>query len=157
MLLVQIFPTLSHHSALSSITSSRSSRLHPVSILSYYCKVLVNQPTLAHLSEGVHRETSLMCSTLLFQQCPACLVHFVWMVLEMGGRWPYSCCFMGCCFQDLFKVAHIILVQFLCSFFSIRLVDVHVMHPYNRSEKRHESSSPSYSQIWINSRADPVC
>ena len=25
---------------------------------------------------------------LLFQQCPASLVHLIWMVLEMGGRWP---------------------------------------------------------------------
>ena len=37
---------------------------------------------------------------LLLQQCPACLVCLIWMVLEMEGRCPYSCCFMGCCFQD---------------------------------------------------------
>ena len=23
----------------------------------------------------------------------------------MGGMWPYSCCFVECCFQDLFKAA----------------------------------------------------
>ena len=23
----------------------------------------------------------------------------------MGGRWPYSFCFVGCCLQDLFKIA----------------------------------------------------
>ena len=27
-----------------------------------------------------------------------------------GGRWLFSCCFVGCCFQDLFKIAHSILV-----------------------------------------------
>ena len=47
-----------------------------------------------------------------------------------GGRWPYSCCFLGCCFEDLFCSS--ILVQFLSSFFSICLASVHVVHPYSR-------------------------
>ena len=50
---------------------------------------------------------------LLFQQYPTYLNHLIWMVLEMGGEWPYSCCFVGCCFQDLFNIAHSILVQLL--------------------------------------------
>ena len=40
-----------------------------------------------------------MSSSLLLQQCPACLVHLTWIVFVMGGRWPYSCCFVGCCLQ----------------------------------------------------------
>ena len=44
------------------------------------------------------------------------------LVLEVGGRWPYSRCCVGCCFQDLFNIAHSILVQFPSSFFSIHLV-----------------------------------
>ena len=40
----------------------------------------------------------------------ACLVHLTWIVF-MGGRWPYSCCFVECCFQDLFKQ----LAAFLCN------------------------------------------
>ena len=40
----------------------------------------------------VHRSTSLISSSLLLQQCPACLVHLTWIVLVMGGRWPYSWC-----------------------------------------------------------------
>ena len=44
-----------------------------------------------------------MSSSLLLQQCPACLVRQTWMVFVMGGRWPYSCCFVGCCRQDLFE------------------------------------------------------
>ena len=31
-------------------------------------------------------------------------------VFVMSGRWPYSCCFMGCCLQDLFIIASRILV-----------------------------------------------
>ena len=40
-------------------------------------------------------------------------------VFMMGGSWPYSCCFMGCCLQDLFNTARSILVKLLSSFFSI--------------------------------------
>ena len=68
----------------------------------------------------------LMSSSLLLQQCPACLVRLIWMVLEMGGWWPYCCCFVGCYLQDFFGIARSILVQFLVSFFSIRLVSPHI-------------------------------
>ena len=27
----------------------------------------------------------------------------------MGGRWPYSCCFVGCCLHELLSIAHSIL------------------------------------------------
>ena len=50
----------------------------------------------------------------------------------MEGRWPYSNCFVRCCFQDLINIADSILVQFPSSFFSICLVIVHVVHPYSR-------------------------
>ena len=59
---------------------------------------------------GVHRSTSLMSSSLLLQQCPACLVRLTWIVFVMGGKWPYSWCLVGCCRQDLFNIAHNILV-----------------------------------------------
>ena len=63
---------------------------------------------------------SVMSSSLLLRLCPACLVRLIWIVLEMRGKWPYRCCFLGCCFQDLFNIARSILVQFPSSFFSIR-------------------------------------
>ena len=59
---------------------------------------------------GVHRSTSLMSSSLLLQQCPACLVRLTWKVFVMGGRWPYSWCFEGCCLPDLFNIARSIFV-----------------------------------------------
>ena len=52
----------------------------------------------------------------------------------MGGRWPCSCCFVGCCFQDLFNIARRILVQFPSSFYSIDLVSVHVVPPDSRHD-----------------------
>ena len=63
--------------------------------------------------------TSLMSSFLLLQQCLTCLVYLIWIVLEIGGRQPYRCCFVGCCFQDLFNMARSILVQFPSSFPSL--------------------------------------
>ena len=52
--------------------------------------------------------------------------------LQMGGRWPYSCCFVICCHLDLFNITHSNLVQFLFSFFSKCLVSIHVVHLYSR-------------------------
>ena len=72
-----------------------------------------------------------MSSSLLLQQYPACLVRPALIVFVMGGTWPYSCCFIGCCLQDLFNIACCILVKLPSSFFSIRLVSVHVVHPYS--------------------------
>ena len=38
-----------------------------------------------------------MILSLLLQQCPVFFVRLTWMVLEMGGKWPYSC-FVSFCF-----------------------------------------------------------
>ena len=55
-------------------------------------------------------EHHLWACPLLLQQCHACLVRLTLIVFVMGGRWPYSCCFVRCCLQDLFKIARSILV-----------------------------------------------
>ena len=73
---------------------------------------------------GVHRTTSLMSSSLLLQQCPACLVRLTCIVFVMGGKWPYSWCLLGCCRQDLFNITLNILVKLPSRFFSSRLVSV---------------------------------
>ena len=87
---------------------------------------------------------------LLLQQCPAYIVHLIWMVLEMGGKWPYSYCFVGCCFLDLFSIAHSILVQFLFTFFSIQLVSVHVAHPYSRIDNNNNNNDDDESSLMPN-------
>ena len=43
----------------------------------------------------VHKRMSLMSASLFLQQCPVYLVHLIWMVCEMGIKWPYSCCFLS--------------------------------------------------------------
>ena len=95
--------TLSRHFSLSFIASGRSSGLHPVSSHSCCMYVRAGRPTLAHPYVGVHRSTSLMSSSLLLQQCPACLVRRTCIVFVMGGKCPYSWSLVGCCRQDLFK------------------------------------------------------
>ena len=96
--------------SLSFIASSRSSWLHPVSSHSCCMYVLAGRPALARLYVGVHRSTSLMNSSLLLQQCPACLVRLTLVVFVTGGRWPCSWCFVGCCCQYLFNIARNIFV-----------------------------------------------
>ena len=118
--------TDSGHSSQSSIASSRSSRLHPV-----VDKFLLVGQHLHVRVKGSIGERHISPS-LFLEQCLVCFVGLIYMVLEMGGRWPYSCCFVGCCFQDLFNITRSILVQFPYSFFSIRLVNIHVRHPYSR-------------------------
>ena len=129
--LARISLTLSHHFCLSFIASGRSSGLHPVSSHSCCMHVRAGRPVFARPYVGVHRSTSLMNSSLLLQQCPACLVRLTRRVFVMGGRWPYSWCFVGCCLQDLFNIARSILFYLSSSFFSSRLVSVQVVHPYS--------------------------
>ena len=108
--LARISLTLSCHFSLSFIAFGRSSGLHPVSSHSCCMYVQAGCPAFARPYVGVHRGTSLMSSSLLLQQCPACLVHLTWIVFVMGGKWLYSWCLVECCRQDLFNIALNILV-----------------------------------------------
>ena len=93
--------------------------------------VRAGRPAFARPCVGVYKSISLMSSSLLLQQCPACLVRLTWIVFVIRCRWPYSWCLVGCCRQDLFKIARSILVQLPSSFFSSRFLRVHVVHPYS--------------------------
>ena len=104
MPLARISLTLSRHFSLSFIASCRTSGLHSVSSHSCCMYVRAGRPAFAWPYAGVHRSTSLMSSSLLLQQCPACLVRLTCIVFVMGGRWPYSWCLVGCCSQDLFNI-----------------------------------------------------
>ena len=66
--------------------SSRSSRLQPVSAQSCCIQVLAGRPAFSRPCERVHRSMSLMSSSLLLQQCPACLVRLTWIVFVMSGK-----------------------------------------------------------------------
>ena len=108
--LARISLTLSRHFSLSFIATGRPSGLHPRSSHSGCMYVRAGRPAFARPYVGVHRSTLLISSSLLLPQCPACLVRLTWIVFEVGGRWPYSRCFVGCCRQDLFNIARSIFV-----------------------------------------------
>ena len=109
-LVARISLTLSCHSSLSFNALGRSSGQHPVSSHSCWMYVRASRPDFARPCVGVHKSTSLMSSSLLLQQCPAYLARLTWIVFVIGGRWPYSWCLVGCCCQELFKIARSILV-----------------------------------------------
>ena len=58
--------------------------------------VRAGRPAFARPCVGIHKSTSLISSSLLLQQCSACLVRLTWIVFVIGGRWPYSWCLVGC-------------------------------------------------------------
>ena len=80
-LVARIFLTLSRHSSLSFIALGRSSGQHPVSSHSCWMYVRAGRPAFARPCVGIHKSTSLMISSLLLQQCPACLVRLTWIYL----------------------------------------------------------------------------
>ena len=100
-LVARISLTLSRHSSLSFIALGRSSGQHPVSSHNCWMYVRAGRPAFARPCVGIHKSTSLISSSLLLQQCPACLVRLTWIVFVIGGIWPYSWCLVGCCCQDL--------------------------------------------------------
>ena len=110
VLVARISLTLSRHFSLSFIALGRSSGQHPVSSNSCWMHVRAGRPAFARPCVRVHKSTSLMSSSLLLQQCPACLVRLTWIVFMIGGRWPYSWCLVGCCRLDFFKIARSILI-----------------------------------------------
>ena len=95
-LVARISLTLSRHSSLSFIALGRSSGQHHVSSHSCWMYVRAGRPAFARPCVGVHKSKSLMSSSLLLQQCPACLVRLTWIVFVIGGRWPYSWCLVRC-------------------------------------------------------------
>ena len=116
-----------------SLATSSHRSSHPAGPQGYipYPHIAAGRPAFARPYDGVQWRTSLMSVSLLLQQCPACLVRLTSIVFVMGSRWPYSCCFVGCCLQDLFTIARSILVELPSSFFSRRLVSIYVVHPYS--------------------------
>ena len=103
--------TLSRHFSLSFIASGRSSGLHPISSHSCCMYVLAGRPGFARPYVGVYRSTSLMSSSLLLQQCPACLVRLTRIVLwwEAGGR------IVGALLGVAARTYSILLSTFLCN------------------------------------------
>ena len=71
-------------------------------------EVLAGHHTFARPCEWVHRCTSLTSSSLLKQQCPACLVRLTWMVFVMR-------CIAAVLWGAASMTSSIQLAEFLCS------------------------------------------
>ena len=148
----QIFLTLSRQSILSFIVPDRSSCQQSLSIQTCCRFVHLGHRTLFVTFSNepfVHWRTSQIILFLLLQQCPAYLDRLPWMVLEIGGRWPYICCFQWSCFNDLFNTVCNILVQLLFSFFFIHFVSVHVVHPYSRHDSTAAWKKCCRESVWV--------
>ena len=132
----------SGHSSLSAITFGNSSRVSkcPHEVTVDKCKFFAVRPTLVCPWVGVHKRTSLMSMS----------VHLTWRIREMRRQWSYSCCFVWCCFQDLFKIARSIHVKFSSSFFFKRFVRVQVVQLYN-------SYSLEEFRFHLSERSDSTC
>ena len=88
-----------------------SSRLHPVSLHSCCMYVRAGRPAFPRPYEGFIL-INIMSSSLLLQQCPACLARLACVVFVMEGGWPYSWCLVGCCAA---RTCSILLATFLCN------------------------------------------
>ena len=60
------------------------------------CKfLLVSQHWGVHVYVGTGEHCLWICPCFSSR----CLVHLTWMLCEMRGKWPYSCCFLGATFM----------------------------------------------------------
>ena len=105
----RISQTLSRLFSLLFIASSRSSRLHPMSSHSCCMYVWAGRPGFAWPYVGFHRTTSLMSSSLLLQQCPACLVRLTCIVFLASGR------IVGVSWGVVARTCSILTSTFLCN------------------------------------------
>ena len=107
----RIFLTVSRYPSLLSIASGRYFCLYPVSAQSCCMYVRAGRPAFSHPCEGVHKSTSLMSSSLLLQQCPACLVRLTLIIFVTGGSGLTVAVLWGA----VSRTCSILLAAFLCN------------------------------------------
>ena len=79
--------------------------------------------------EGIHSRNVAYEFVLI---SPASLAHLIWIVLEIGCRWPYSCCFVGCCSLGFVQYQLVAFsVQFSSSFYCVCFITIIILscHP----------------------------
>ena len=103
--------TLSNQSSQEAIDLDKSSRSYLLSVPKWWVQVFAGRLTLVLIYVGAHWRTAFMRSSFSSLQFRGCLGRS-YRLFEMRSKWPYSCCFVGCCFQDLFKTARNVLVYY---------------------------------------------
>ena len=80
------------------------------SVEGQYITVIVGSPATTGVSMCGSPLKNAASSPIL-QQCPLCFFFRLTLIVrEMGGRWPYSCCFVASWFLDFCKTACFIFV-----------------------------------------------
>ena len=114
---------------------------------------------LVNLHWYVHKGTLLISLSLLLWLCSACLNRLTRIVSEMGGKWLYGCCFVGCYFEDLTKIAQVkinyqILLKAMIIFINCRnffwdfyLVNVVILFCPPTSSLQNASLDPALIQV----------
>ena len=87
--------SLDSHLSLSGIFLGRFSWLHLVSAHRKWMEVFANRITLVCLCVGV------LNSSFILLSCSGCLVCLTCIICEIKAKSLYSCCFVGCYFQDV--------------------------------------------------------
>ena len=114
--------TLSRHPSLSSIAPGRFSCIGTELLY-------IGSRWSSNLWLSIWRGPLEYIAYELVLNSPAVSRMYGWLTLKvfvMGGRWPYNCCFVRC-----FNITCSILAFLPSNFFFIRLIRVHVVHPYS--------------------------
>ena len=107
---VRISQTLSRHPSLWSIAFGKSSGQHPVS-----SQICCSSWT-SCLCSSMWRGSREYITYELVPTTPAVSRMSVSTNFDSFRRWPYSCCFVGCCLQDVFNIACSIFFFFVIAF-----------------------------------------
>ena len=101
--------TLYRHPSLLAITLVKSQDGTKCPHRADECKfLLLGQHWCVYVSESIG-ERRLWISPYFPSVPSMCCSYFLNMVCVMGRKWPYNCCFVEYCFQDLFKITRTIL------------------------------------------------
>ena len=118
--------SLSLYPSLSSIAPRRSSKLHILILCRVCCKSLLIGHTGTSIGE-------FACEFVLNSSAVHSMSVFLY---RQFARWSvnglFSCYFVGCCFQDSFKIASSILVQLPSDLFSFVRVQVAQLYWWNK-------------------------
>ena len=77
----------------SSLLSCSIDGIQCLYIADEYCFLLIVYLWCVHVLESIGEHSLLVCSYFT-SSVQSYFVHLTWMVYEMRGKWPYSCCFV---------------------------------------------------------------
>ena len=120
ILLARIPPSLSLSLSLSTRPHCLSSPVGPLNYILCLCRAVVGKSSPSYPRRHICLKETIGERHSWFRPCFSSGILHVLVVfqlgLEIGGKWQYSCCFVGWCFQKLFNITCAILEQFSSCF-----------------------------------------